>query len=141
MAPIPMPSSSDTLFVIDDDKLIRLSCEKILKKSGYKVEAFETGHEAIERLKEVRPPLLFVDINMPELDGFEIIKIVRKIDPDIVIVVITGYATIETAMDAIKMGAYDFLPKPFTPNELRLIIDRGMERWRLAREVKLLRRQ
>jgi len=78
---------------------------------------------------------------MPELDGFEVIKIVRKIDPDVVIVVITGYATIETAVDAMKMGAYDFLPKPFTPSELRLIIDRGFERWRLARETQLLRQQ
>ena len=78
---------------------------------------------------------------MPELDGFEVIKIVRKIDPELVIVVITGYATIETAVDAMKMGAYDFLPKPFTPSELRLIIDRGFERWRLANETRLLRKQ
>jgi two-component system sensor histidine kinase/response regulator len=138
-----MPSSdqNNIIFVIDDDEIIRLSCEQILQKSGYKVETFGNGHKGIERLMEVRPPLLVVDIKMPELDGFEVIKRVRKIDPDVVIVVITGYATIETAVDAMKMGAYDFLPKPFTPNELRLIIDRGFERWRLAQEAKLLRRQ
>jgi two-component system sensor histidine kinase/response regulator len=136
-----MPDQEKTIFVIDDDEIIRLSCEQILKKSGYKVETFGNGHEGIERLRQVRPPLLVVDIKMPELDGFEVIKIVRKIDPDIVIVVITGYATIETAVDAMKTGAYDFLPKPFTPSELRLIISRGFERWRLARETQLLRKQ
>jgi len=129
------------VMVIDDDEIMRLSCEQILKKVGYRVETFGNGHEGIERLKVVRPPLLVVDIKMPELDGFEVIKIVRKIDPDLVIVVITGYATIETAVDAMKAGAYDFLPKPFTPSELRLIIDRGFERWRLTKEAQLLRRQ
>ncbi len=138
---MPIPTQNNIIFVIDDDAIIRLSCEQILQKSGYKVQTFGNGYEGIERLKEVRPPLLVVDIKMPELDGFEVIKRVRKIDPDVVIVVITGYATIETAVDAMKMGAYDFLPKPFTPNELRLIIDRGFERWRLAQEAKLLRKQ
>ncbi len=141
MTAIPTSAQENTVFVIDDDEIIRLSCEQILQKSGYTVESFGNGHEGIERLKQVRPPLLVVDIKMPELDGFEVIKIVRKIDPDIVIVVITGYATIETAVDAMKMGAYDFLPKPFTPGELRLIIERGFERWRLAKEAQLLRKQ
>jgi two-component system, sensor histidine kinase and response regulator len=138
---MPISAQPNTVFVIDDDEIIRLSCEQILRKSGYKVETFGNGYKGIDRLKEVRPPLLVVDIMMPELNGFEVIKIVRKIDPDIVIVVITGYATIETAVDAMKMGAYDFLPKPFTPSELRMIIDRGYERWRLAQEAQILRKQ
>jgi signal transduction histidine kinase len=141
MAAMPLSAHDDTVIVIDDDEIIRLSCEQILKKSGYKVETFGNGHEGIERLKQIRPPLLVVDIKMPELDGFEVIRIVRKIDPDVVIVVITGYATVETAVDAMKMGAYDFLPKPFTPSELRMIIERGFERWRLARETQRLRRE
>jgi len=78
---------------------------------------------------------------MPELDGFGVIEIVRKIDADLVIVVITGYATIETAIDAMKAGAYDFLPKPFTPGELRLIVERGFERWRLTKETHRLRHE
>jgi two-component system sensor histidine kinase/response regulator len=134
-------AQENTVFVIDDDAIMRLSCEQILRKSGYIVQTFGNGYEGIERLKEVKPPLLVVDIKMPELDGFEVIKIVRQIDPEVVIVVITGYATIETAVDAMKMGAYDFLPKPFTPGELRMIIDRGFERWRLGQEAKLLRKQ
>ncbi len=135
------PEQQKQVIVIDDDEIMRLSCDQILRKSGYKVEAFGNGHDGIRRIQEVRPPLLIVDIKMPELDGFEVIDIVRKIDPDLVIVVITGYATIETAVDAMKLGAYDFLPKPFTPSELRLIVDRGFERWRLTKEAQRLRHE
>jgi signal transduction histidine kinase len=127
------------VLVIDDDEIMRLSCEQILQKAGYRVETFANGHDGIRRLQEARPPLLVVDIKMPELDGFKVIDIVRKLDPDMVIIVITGYATIETAVDAMKAGAYDFLPKPFTPGELRMIVDRGLERWRLIKEAQRLR--
>lgn len=136
-----VPRKDNLVIVIDDDEIMRLSCEQILIKSGYKVETFGNGHDGIKRIREARPPLLVVDIKMPELDGFEVINLVRQIDPDLVIVVITGYATIETAVDAMKAGAYDFLPKPFTPSELRLIIDRGYERWRLTKEAQRLRRE
>lgn len=134
-------SKDKRIVLIDDDDIIRLSCKQILEKSGYRVETFGNGQEGIRRIREVRPPVLIVDIKMPELDGFEVINIVREIDPDLVIVVITGYATIETAVDAMKAGAYDFLPKPFTPSELRLIIDRSFERWGLIKEAQRLRRE
>jgi len=137
----PAFSNDKLVVVIDDDEIMRLSCEQILERSGYRVETYANGLDGIRRIKEVRPPLLVVDIKMPELDGFEVIDNVRKIDQDLVIVVITGYATIETAVDAMKAGAYDFLPKPFTPSELRLIIDRGYERWRLTKEAQQLRRE
>jgi signal transduction histidine kinase len=127
--------------VIDDDEIMRLSCQEILRKAGCCVEVFESGHAGIERIREARPQLLLVDLKMPGLDGLQVIDIVRKVDPALVIVVITGYATIGTAVEAMKAGAYDFLPKPFTPDELRLIIERGFERWRLARESAELRRE
>ncbi len=137
----PNPPGENLVLVIDDDEIMRLSCEQILRKAGYRVETFGSGRDGIRRLEEVNPQILVVDIKMPELNGFEVIDIVRKINPDLVIVVITGYATIETAVDAMKAGAYDFLPKPFTPNELRLIVDRGLERWRLIKETERLRRE
>ena len=117
-----MDLKQNLIFVIDDDEIMRLSCKQILQKVGYVVETFGNGHNGIKRLREARPQLLIVDIKMPELDGFGVIDIVRKTDADLVIVVITGYATVETAVDAMKAGAYDFLPKPFTPSELRLIV-------------------
>jgi two-component system, sensor histidine kinase and response regulator len=141
VAAMPMPAQENTVFVIDDDEIIRLSCERILQKSGYKVETFGDGSKGIERLKEERPQILVVDVKMPELDGFEVIKIVRRIDPDVVIVVITGYVTIETAVGAMESGAYDFLPKPFTPGELRMIVARAFGRWRLIKEARNLRKE
>lgn len=126
---------------IDDDEVMRLSCQQGLKRTGYLVESFDNGADGIKRVAEVHPPLLLVDLKMPEMDGFQVIERVRKLDPDVVIIVITGYATISTAVDAMKAGAYDFLPKPFTPDELRLIADRGFERWRLAKQSERFRRK
>jgi two-component system sensor histidine kinase/response regulator len=118
-----------------------LSCRRTLEKAGYAVETFASGHAGLARLEQVRPQLLLVDLKMPEIDGFQVIEQVRRIDPDIVIAVLTGYATIEHAVEAMKAGAYDFLPKPFTPDELRLLVNRGLERWHLVAESARLRRE
>ena len=134
-------AATGRVFVIDDDDIMLLSCRRILEKAGYQVETFSSGLDGIRRIEEVRPELLLVDLKMPELDGLQVIERVRSVDPDVVIAVITGYATISTAVDAMKAGAYDFLPKPFTPDELRLIVNRGHERWRLAMESRRLRRE
>jgi two-component system, sensor histidine kinase and response regulator len=139
------PSSAATterrVIVIDDDDVILLSCRRILQKAGYTVETFDHGAAGIARLGAWRPQILLVDLKMPELDGFQVIQRVREFDQEVVVVVITGNATVATAVDAMKAGAYDFLPKPFTPDELRLIVGRGAERWRLARESAELRRE
>lgn len=117
--------------VIDDDYVIRLSCEKTLEKVGYRVETFSDGAGGIEGIRELRPDLIVVDLKMPGISGMDVINRVHEIDSNIVIVVITGYATISTAIQAMQSGAYDFLPKPFSPDELRLIVQRGLERRRL----------
>jgi two-component system, sensor histidine kinase and response regulator len=127
--------------VIDDDDVILRACRRILQRAGYAVETFDRGAAGIARLDEWRPQILLVDIKMPELDGFQVIQRVRELAPEVVIVVITGYATVETAVEAMKAGAYDFLPKPFTPDELTLIMERSAERWRLAHEAADLRRE
>ncbi|MDH3290172.1 MAG: hybrid sensor histidine kinase/response regulator [Gemmatimonadota bacterium] len=124
----------DTIVVIDDDYAMRLSCEQILGKSGYGVRSYEDGARGLEGVAELKPSLVVVDLKMPGLSGIEVIPRIHEIDPGIVIVVITGYATIGTAVDAMKAGAYDFLPKPFSPDELRLIVRRGLERRRLVAE-------
>ena len=129
------------IFVIDDDDVMLLSCRRILERDGYQVETFDNGHEGLARLATVKPQLILVDLKMPELDGLQVIQRIRALDPDLVIAVITGYATIATAVDAMKAGAYDFLPKPFTPDELRLVVSRGCERWRLAHDSKRLRHE
>ena len=122
------------LVVIDDDYAMRLSCAKILAKMGLRAEVFEDGARGLNGVGTCKPDMVIVDLKMPGLSGMEVISRVHEIDPQIVIVVITGYATIDTAVQAMKCGAYDFLPKPFSPDELRLIVNRGLERRRLALE-------
>ena len=128
------PAAPETVVVIDDDYAMRLSCRKILSKMGLNVEAFEDGTRGLEGVGRLKPGLIVVDLKMPGISGIEVVSRVHEIDPQIVIVVITGYATIDTAVEAMKSGAYDFLPKPFSPDELRLIVNRGLERRRLALE-------
>jgi signal transduction histidine kinase len=127
--------------VIDDDEAIRVSCRRILGREGYAVEVFDRGAPGLARVHEAAPPLLLVDLKMPEMDGFQVLEEVRRTDPGVVVVVITGYATIATAVEAMKAGAYDFLPKPFTPDELRLVVERGLERRRLKDTAERLQRE
>jgi two-component system sensor histidine kinase/response regulator len=124
----------EAVFVIDDDYAMRLSCAKILSKMGLPVEVFEDGARGLEAVAALKPGLVVVDLKMPGISGLEVVSRVHEIDPQIIMVVITGYATIDTAVEAMKSGAYDFLPKPFSPDELRLIVNRGLERRRLALE-------
>jgi signal transduction histidine kinase len=139
-----VPTASDqgpqarkmSIVVIDDDHAIRLSCAQALTKIGYEVTTFEDGASGLKGVAEIKPELLVVDLKMAGLSGLEVIERVHRIDPDIVIIVITGYATIGTAVDAMKAGAYDFLPKPFKPDELRIIVGRGLERRRLLLEAR-----
>ena len=122
--------------MIDDDYAMRLSCGKILTKMGMRAETFEDGRRGLAAVATAKPAMVIVDLKMPGISGMEVISRVHEIDPQIVIVVITGYATIDTAVQAVKCGAYDFLPKPFSPDELRLMVNRGLERRRLALEAE-----
>ena len=131
--------TQERVVVIDDDEIMLLSCGEILTRAGFKVETFANGEDGIRRIEEAPAALLLVDLKMPKIDGMEVIRRVRQIDPSMVIVVVTGYATIATAVDAMKAGAYDFLPKPFTCDEFALIVNRGFERWRLGKDAERLR--
>jgi signal transduction histidine kinase len=126
----------EAVVVIDDDYAIRLSCGQILSRSGYSVEVFEDGARGLDAVAANKPGLVLVDLKMPGLSGMEVIARLHEVDPTMTVVVITGYATIGTAVEAMKAGAYDFLPKPFSPDELRLIVQRGFERRRLQIEAR-----
>lgn len=130
------PAQPETIVVIDDEHAMRLSCRKILEKVGFRVETFEDGAQGLEGVARLKPGLVVVDLKMPGISGMEVIARVHEMDPHIITVVITGYATIDTAVEAMKSGAYDFLPKPFSPEELRLIVNRGLERRRLTLESR-----
>lgn len=120
-----------TIVVIDDDQGMRSACQRVLADPGVRVETFGDGAQGLQGIATLKPDLILVDLRMPGMGGMEVISRTREIDPNSVIVVITGYPTIDTAVHAIKAGAYDFLPKPFTPDELQLIVSRGLEHRRL----------
>jgi two-component system sensor histidine kinase/response regulator len=133
---VDAPGQAEAVVVIDDDYAMRLSCEQTLAKVGFRVAAFADGARGLEAVGELKPGLVVVDLKMPGLSGLDVIARLHEIDPTITIIVITGYATIGTAVDAMKAGAYDFLPKPFSPDELRLIVRRGFERRRFQLESR-----
>lgn len=127
--------------MVDDDESMRDSCTQILTKDGYQAETAKDGSSGLEQIKEKKPDLVLIDLKMPGINGLELLEKTREIDPNIIAVVITGYATVESAVEAMKIGAYDFLPKPFTPDELRIIIKRGLEKRKLIHETESLRRE
>ena len=130
--------TDERVVVIDDDNAMRLSCRQILGRMGLAVETYSDGAQGLAGVAREKPGLVVVDLKMPGLSGLEVLCRIHEIDPSIVVVVITGYATIDTAIEAMKAGAYDFLPKPFAPDQLRVIVSRALERRRLAAESRRL---
>ncbi|NQT79705.1 MAG: response regulator [Candidatus Aminicenantes bacterium] len=136
-----MLEKKPVILVIDDEETMRDSCCQILLKEGFLTETAEDGSIGLEKVKETKPDLVLIDLKMPGVNGMEVLEKTKEIDPNIITVVITGYATVESAVEAMKKGAYDFLPKPFTPNQLRIIIRRGLERRKLTLETESLRKE
>ncbi len=129
------------VLVIDDEEIVLDSCLQILSSGDYEIQTADNGLLGIQMVEEFRPDLIFVDLKMPGISGFEVIEKIQEIDPTIVTIVITGFATIDSAVEAMQKGAFDFLPKPFTPDELRLITRRGLEKRKLVLETLALRRE
>lgn len=130
-----------TILVIDDEKVVRDSCCRVLNKDGYRTETATNGDGGLQKIREVKPDLVLVDLKMPGMSGMELLEKIEDIDPHIVSVVITGYATIESAVEAMKRHAYDFLQKPFTPDQLRIVTSRGLEKRRLTLQSARLQRE
>jgi signal transduction histidine kinase len=133
--------SESRLLIIDDEEVVLDSCTQILEGGPYQLATAKDGETGLQLVEDLRPDLVFVDLKMPGLSGFEVLERIHACDPSIVTVVITGFATVTSAVDAMKRGAYDFLPKPFTPDEFRLITQRGLEKRRLVLETMALRRE
>lgn len=136
-----MAEKKPTVLVIDDEEAMRDSCSLILTKGGFTAVTAENGQLGLEKIREQKPDIALIDLKMPGISGFEVLEKIKEIDPRLIPIVITGYATVDSAVEAMKKGAYDFLPKPFTPEELQIIISRALERRRLALEAETLRRE
>lgn len=123
-----MFGASARIIIIDDEEIIRDSCKQALVKTGYVVKSAEDGDSGLKLFKEFQPDLALVDLKLPgKKSGLEVLEEIERLDPTVVKVVITGYATVSSAVDAMRKGAYNFIPKPFTPEEIRVIVARGIE--------------
>jgi len=129
------------VLIIDDEKTICDACSTVLTQALYEVQTSYDGESGLEKIDVFRPDLVFIDLRMPGLSGIEVIHSIREKDPYIVPVVITGYASIDSAVESMKAGAYDFLPKPFTPEQLRIIAKRALDKRRASLEAERLRQE
>lgn len=127
------------ILIIDDQKLIRNSLKVALGKDGYKVSVAESGSEGLDILKINSPDLVLLDIRLPDIDGIEVLKKIRQADPDIIVIMMTGYGTVENAVKAIKLGAFDYVNKPFKMKTISTIIKLALETQQLKREVRDIR--
>ena len=120
------------ILVIDDEVGMREGCRRVLVPEGFQVKTAEHGVEGLRKLREGTFDLVLLDVMMPGMSGLELLERIREHDPNIVCVMITGFATVDLAAQAMKQGARDFLPKPFTSDELLEVVQRGLdERQRL----------
>jgi two-component system phosphate regulon sensor histidine kinase PhoR len=135
-----MPDQINIL-VIDDEQIMREGCSRILSKDGWAVICAENGNQGLGEIqaRSDKIDVILLDLMMPGMSGMEVLDHVRTIDPNLLVIVITGYATVESAVEAMKKGAYDFIPKPFTPDQLRIVVRRALEKRALQKEAEFLR--
>jgi PAS domain S-box-containing protein len=135
--------SQANILVIDDEQIMRDGCSRILSKDGLAVICAENGSQGLDEIHDhiEKIDVILLDLMMPGMSGMEVLDQVRTIDPNLIVIVITGYATVESAVEAMKKGAYDFIPKPFTPDQLRIVVRRALEKRTLQKETEFLRRE
>ena len=134
-------SRQANILVIDDEESMRDSCMQTLSRKGYSVDTADNGILGLSMMKEKAYDLIILDLKMPGFNGMEVLKEVNQKSPETLVIVITGHATIESAVEAMKQGAYDFIPKPFTPESLRMIVKRALSTRELTLENMLLRNE
>ncbi len=129
------------VLIIDDDDGIRSGAQRILTRMGCRVSQAANGAEGLAILADDPAGIVLLDMKMPGMDGMEVLERIRSRDERILVIVITGFATLETAVEAMKCGAYDFIPKPFSPDQLRIVVNRAMEKCRLREQAETLARE
>ena len=129
---------AETILVVDDDPYIQEALDDRLESLGYRVSLAADGQQALELLEQQDPQLVLLDIEMPRMKGLDVLKEIRRRERDVPVIMITAYGSIDLAVQAMKEGAYDFIPKPFDPGHVALVVQKAMERQRLKGEVKVL---
>src|SRR6195952_4292272 len=129
------------ILIIDDEKAIRKTLSEILSYEGYKIDEAGDGEEGLKKVKEKEYDVILCDIKMPKIDGIEFLEKTKETNPDIPIIMISGHGTIETAVEAVKKGAYDYISKPPDLNRLLITIRNAMDKTSLVTETKVLKRK
>jgi DNA-binding NtrC family response regulator len=125
---------SARILIVDDEEIVIRSCLRILDGDEFQVEAVQDGREALRKIEENPYDVVVLDIMMPNIDGLEVLRRVKETHPNVDVIMVTGLSQIDTAVQAMKLGAFDYLSKPFEPDELKLVVQRALERRRLLQE-------
>jgi len=133
--------SNVRILVVDDEMIVCESCKRILEEEEYEVETALSGKEAFDKMKVSPFDIVITDLKMPGIDGMEVLRTFRKEYPDSIVIVITGFSTVETAVEAMKLGAFDYIPKPFTPDEVSIVVKKAIEKKSLMAENIYLRQE
>jgi len=123
------------ILVVDDEQRIRLGCQVVLKKEGYYIALADDGKVGLEMIAAEHFDIVLLDLMMPSLSGFDVLSHIKERHPDTVVIVITGYATLEHSVAAMKQGAFDFVPKPFTPDQLRAVVSKAIHYTRALTDI------
>jgi two-component system phosphate regulon sensor histidine kinase PhoR len=123
------------ILVVDDEMRIREGCREILTEEGFEVSSAESGEKGLEMIAQEHFDIILLDLMMPEISGLEVLPKVNASHPDTVVIVITGYATIEHSIQAMKSGAFDFIPKPFSPEQLKVVVSKAIEHTRALQDI------
>jgi DNA-binding NtrC family response regulator len=132
---------SAKILIVDDEEIIIRSCQRILGDGNYDVDAVMDGWEALRKIDETAYDVIVLDIMMPKIDGLEVLQHVKERHPGIDVIMVTGLSQIQTAVKAMKLGAFDYLSKPFDPDQLKHVVDRALERQKLMRENRDLKQE
>jgi DNA-binding NtrC family response regulator len=127
------------ILAVDDEEIVTRSCARILGGGDYEIEVAQNGAEALRKIGDAPCDVMILDIMMPKMDGLEVLRRVKEEHPDIDVIMVTGLSQIETAVQAMKLGAFDYLSKPFDPDELKLVVQRALERRQLMQENRALK--
>ncbi len=129
------------IFVVDDEESLREYLSILLSKNGYNVRTFASGPALLDALHEQSPDLILLDLKMPEMDGIQVLERVRALDPNLPVIIMTAYGTIQSAIEAIQKGAFYYITKPFEVSELKIQIQKALEYRRLKWENLQLRQE
>jgi DNA-binding NtrC family response regulator len=141
MADRATSQTTDRVLIVEDEAAQRMGLEQLVKSWGFDVATASHGEEALQQISATRPTIVVSDLVMPRMGGLDLLKAIKQQDPDITVVILTAQGTVESAVEAIKVGAYDYVSKPIDPQRLRILLDQIVERHGTMREVRVLRKQ